>query len=75
MEQLSAYFDKTVLAWLVAVPLIAAFAVLFSPRQSAKFIRNFSVGAMLFEFVLSLHLLRGDFQTAAYQFRSSNSGA
>jgi NADH-quinone oxidoreductase subunit M len=68
MEQLSAYFDKTVLAWLVAVPLIAAFAVLFSPRQAVKFIRNFSVGAMLFEFVLSLHLLRGDFHTAAYQF-------
>jgi NADH-quinone oxidoreductase subunit M len=72
MESLSAYFDKTVLAWLVAVPFLAAFAVLFTPRQSVKFLRNFSVGAMLVEFVISWHLLaRGDYTTAAYQFSAS----
>jgi NADH-quinone oxidoreductase subunit M len=71
MEQISAYFDKSVLAWLVAVPFLSAFAVLFSPRQSVKFLRAFSVATMAFEFIVSLHLLTGDFSTASYQFSAS----
>ena len=58
MDQLIAYFDKTVLTWLVGLPLLGFFFILFTPRQSVKAIRNVSVGVMLFEFLVSLHLLR-----------------
>ena len=36
MDQLSHYFDKTVLSWLVALPFLGALAILFTPRQSRK---------------------------------------
>jgi NADH-quinone oxidoreductase subunit M len=63
------YFDKTVLSWLVALPFIGALAILFLPRQHVQLLRRFSVGVMLLEFLISLHLLQhGDFSTADYQF-------
>lgn len=68
MEALSSYFDVTVLAWLVAVPFLGALAVLFMPRQSVAAVRNVSLAVMLFEFVVSLHLLTGDYTGSSYQF-------
>ena len=68
MDQLIAYFDKTVLTWLVGVPLLGFFFVLFTPRQSVKAIRGVSVGVMLFELLVSLHLLRNDYASADYQY-------
>jgi NADH-quinone oxidoreductase subunit M len=68
MEQLSLYFDKAVLSWLVALPFLGAVALLFLPRQHHNLLRNFSVLVTLVELVVSLHLLTGDFSTADYQF-------
>jgi NADH-quinone oxidoreductase subunit M len=68
MEQLLAYFDKTLLTWLVGLPLLGFFFILFTPRQNLKAIRGVSLGVMLFELLVSGHLLRGDFSTADYQF-------
>jgi NADH-quinone oxidoreductase subunit M len=68
MDQLIAYFDKTVLTWLVGVPLLGFFFILFTPRQNVKAIRNVSVGVMLFELLVSLHLLRNDYVSADYQY-------
>jgi len=71
MEQLSLYFDKTILSWLIGLPFLGTFALLFMPRQSVKLLRGFSVGLMLVEFVLSLHLLTGDYSTSTYQFAAT----
>jgi NADH-quinone oxidoreductase subunit M len=68
MDQLSAYFDKAVLSWLVGLPFLSALAVMFLPRQQHKLLRGFSVLVMLLELVISLHLLTGDYNTAEYQF-------
>ncbi|MBK8172475.1 MAG: NADH-quinone oxidoreductase subunit M [Sandaracinaceae bacterium] len=46
-----------ILTLLVAVPMLGALAILFMPRQNVKLLRNFSVGIMLVEFVVSLALL------------------
>ena len=57
------------LSWLCGLPLLAALAVMFMPRQMAGFIRAFTVGTMLLVFALSLKLLWvGDYSTAAMQF-------
>jgi NADH-quinone oxidoreductase subunit M len=68
IEQLLMYFGKTALSWLVAVPFIGFLAVLFTPRQHVKFLRNFSLGVMLVELLVSLVVLVGDYTTPAYQF-------
>ena len=46
-----------ILSLLIGVPFLGVFVLFFTPRQNVKFIRNFSVGLMLVEFVLSLALL------------------
>ncbi|MDB4990877.1 MAG: NADH-quinone oxidoreductase subunit [Myxococcaceae bacterium] len=71
MDQLSLYFDKTILSWLVGLPFLGCFALLFTPRQSVKTIRALSIGVMLFEFVVSLHLLTGDYSSGTYQYVAS----
>jgi NADH-quinone oxidoreductase subunit M len=71
MDQLSLYFDKTVLSWLVGLPFLGTFALLFTPRQSVKLIRGLSIGFMLLEFVVSLHLLTGDYTSGTYQYTAS----
>jgi NADH-quinone oxidoreductase subunit M len=68
MDSLVTYFDTTVLSWLVAVPFLGALIVMFMPRQKVAAIRNVSVGIMAFELLLSLHVLRGDYASAAYQY-------
>jgi NADH-quinone oxidoreductase subunit M len=68
MDQLSSYFDKALLTWLVGLPFLGAVAILFLPRQQPKLLRGFSVLVMLLELVVSLHLLTGDFSSADYQF-------
>ncbi len=67
-EHLLMYFGKTALSWLVAVPFIGFLAVLFTPRQHVKFLRNFAMTVMGVEFAVSLIVLLGDYSTAAYQF-------
>jgi len=71
IEPLLAYFGKTLLTWLIGLPLLAFFFVLFTPRQNVKAIRAVSVGFMLFELLISLLLLGGDYTTAAYQFTAN----
>ena len=56
------------LTLLCGIPLIAALAVLFLPRQQVGLIRGFTVFVMLAVFVLSLGLLTGDYTTADLQF-------
>jgi NADH-quinone oxidoreductase subunit M len=56
------------LSALCGLPLVAAFLVLFTPRQMAGFIRGFTVFSMIAVFGLSLGLLRGNYNTAAMQF-------
>jgi NADH-quinone oxidoreductase subunit M len=70
-ETVLPYFDKTLLTWLVGVPFLGCFFVLFTPRQSVKLIRNASIGFMLVELLISFLLLNGDYSTAAYQFAVS----
>jgi NADH-quinone oxidoreductase subunit M len=53
---------------IVGLPLLAALAVMFIPRQNVATLRVFTVCAMLADLVLSLGLLRGDYQGASYQF-------
>jgi NADH-quinone oxidoreductase subunit M len=57
-----------VLSLLCALPLFATFVVLFTPRQSVRFIRDFTVFSMAATFLWSLRLLTGDYGTAALQF-------
>jgi NADH-quinone oxidoreductase subunit M len=71
MDALHLYFDKTVLSWLVGLPFLGTFALLFTPRQNVKLIRNLSVGIMLVEFVVSLHLLTGDYTAGTYNYLAS----
>jgi NADH-quinone oxidoreductase subunit M len=71
MEALSSYFDTTVLSWIIAVPFLGALAILFTPRNALGTIRGFSLAVMLFEFVVSLHLLTGDYSGAEYQFAAA----
>ncbi len=71
MDALHLYFDKTVLSWLVGLPFLGTFALLFTPRQNVKLIRNLSVGIMLLEFVVSLHLLTGDYTAGTYNYVAS----
>jgi NADH-quinone oxidoreductase subunit M len=68
MEALSLYFDKTVLTWLVGLPFLGTFMLLFTPRQSVKAIRAIALSVMIVEFVVSLHLLTGDFSAGTYLF-------
>lgn len=68
MEALSSYFDVTVLSWLLAVPFLGALAILFMPRQSVSAVRTVSLAVMVIEFVVSLHLLTGDYTGSSYQF-------
>ena len=56
------------LSILCAAPLLAAFVVLFTPRQMVRSIRGITIASMLGVFGLSLCLLSGDFKTAAMQF-------
>jgi NADH-quinone oxidoreductase subunit M len=53
---------------LLGLPLFAAIAVMFIPRQNAASIRGFTVAAMLLELLFSFGLLEGDYASAAYQF-------
>ena len=46
-----------ILTILILIPLFAGLIVLLTPRQNLNFIRNFSVGAMLLEFLVSLPLI------------------
>ncbi|MFT3923093.1 MAG: NADH-quinone oxidoreductase subunit M [Myxococcales bacterium] len=71
METISSYFDVTVLSWLIAVPFLGALAILFTPRQSVGAIRGISLAVMLLEFVISLHVLTGDYTGSAYQFSAA----
>jgi NADH-quinone oxidoreductase subunit M len=71
MDQLTLYFDKTILTWLVGLPFLGVFALLFTPRQNVKAIRAMSIGFMLLEFFVSLHLLTGDYTSGAYQYVAS----
>ena len=57
MGTISSYFDVTVLSWLIAVPVLGALAVMFTPRQNAGAIRSISFAVMVLEFAISLHLL------------------
>jgi NADH-quinone oxidoreductase subunit M len=57
-----------VLSVLCALPLSAAGVVLFSPRQMTRWIRGFTLAAMLITFAWSLLLLRGNYATASMQF-------
>src|SRR4051812_29566114 len=68
MDALSLYFDKTVLTWLVGLPFLGTSMLLFTPRQSVKAIRAIAIGVMILEFVVSLHLLTGDFTSGTYLF-------
>jgi NADH-quinone oxidoreductase subunit M len=56
------------LSVLCALPLLAALAVLFMPRQSVRAVRRFTVGVMVVEFLASLLLIGGNYSTAAMQF-------
>ena len=71
MEAISSYFDVTVLSWLIAVPVLGALAVLFTPRQNVSAIRSLSFAVMALEFVISLHVLTGDYSEASYQFAAA----
>ena len=71
MEAISSYFDVTVLSWLIAVPFLGALAVLFTPRQNVSAIRSLSFAVMVLEFVISLHVLTGDYSEGAYQFTAA----
>ncbi|HVU80512.1 MAG TPA: NADH-quinone oxidoreductase subunit M, partial [Rhodanobacteraceae bacterium] len=56
------------LSLICGLPIVAAFVVLFTPRQMAGFIRGFTVLMMVAVFLISLRLLGGDYTTAAMQF-------
>ncbi len=71
MEALSLYFDKTILSWLIAVPFLGSFALLFTPRQNVRALRGIAMGTMLFELLVSLHLLTGDYSSGTYQYLAS----
>jgi NADH-quinone oxidoreductase subunit M len=71
LEQIVRYFDTTVLSWLLALPVLGALGLLLLPRRSPR-ARVVAVGVMLLEFVLSLHLLRGDYSTAGYRYLESH---
>jgi NADH-quinone oxidoreductase subunit M len=71
LEQVAPYFDKTLLSWLLGLPFLGTFALLFMPRQAVQAIRSVSVGLMLAEFALSLRLLSGDYGASAHQFAIS----
>ena len=58
-----------VLSWLLAVPAIAAFVILWLPRSWENAIRRFSIIAMLVELLLSLRLVFvADYSGAGYNF-------
>ena len=61
-------FAEHLLTVLLAVPLLGAVALLFTPRQWPNVVRRLSVGVMLVEFGLSLALLSGDYSQAGYRF-------
>ncbi len=61
-------FDAHLLTVLVAVPLLGALAILFTPRQWPQTVRRLSVGVMVVEFGLSLALLSGGYEQAGYHF-------
>ena len=60
--------SQHLLSILIGLPLLAAFVVMFTPRQMVGFIRSFTVFAMIVEFVISLYLFGGDYTSAAMQF-------
>ena len=60
--------SQHLLSTLLGLPLLAAFVVLFTPRQMVGFIRAFTVFSMLVVFGLSFGLLEGNFGSAAMQF-------
>ncbi|HET6337875.1 MAG TPA: NADH-quinone oxidoreductase subunit M [Polyangiales bacterium] len=60
--------SQHLLSTLLGLPLLAAFVVLFTPRQMVGFIRAFTVLSMVVVFGLSLGLLEGNFGSAAMQF-------
>ncbi len=60
--------SEHLLSLLLLVPFVGALVIAFMPRQWVTAIRNVSVGIMLFEFILSLSVLKGDYTGAAYQF-------
>jgi NADH-quinone oxidoreductase subunit M len=59
------------LSALVGLPLLAGVACMFMPRQNVAVLRGFTVAVMLVTFVVSLVLLEGNYQSAAYQFLHS----
>ena len=56
------------LSLICGLPLLAAIALLFAPRQMVGFIRTFTVLMMVVVFGLSLRLLGGDYSGYAMQF-------
>ncbi len=65
---MTVWTETHLLTILLAVPLLGAFLVLFTPRQSVEMIRRGSVALMSLEFALSLLLLKGWTANAGYQF-------
>ncbi len=63
-----ALFGEHLLTVLLAVPLLGALAVLFTPRQWPNTVRRLSVAVMVLEFALSLALLSADYGHAGYHF-------
>ena len=56
-----------IVTWLLAIPLLGALAVLAIPRARTGVIKNFAIGVMLIEFVLSLRLFWADYSTPGYR--------
>ncbi len=51
------FLQPHLLSTLIFLPLFGALILLFAPRQYTRFVRRFSVGVMVVEFILSLLLL------------------
>ncbi|MCS6797722.1 MAG: NADH-quinone oxidoreductase subunit M [Myxococcota bacterium] len=60
--------SERLLTVLVALPLLGAAVVLFTPRQAVRAVRWLANGFMLATFALSLKLLDGDYATGQMQF-------
>jgi NADH-quinone oxidoreductase subunit M len=60
--------SEHLLSLLVGLPLFAAIAVMFLPRQAVATVRGFTVAAMVAVFLLSLRLLTADYGAAGFQF-------
>ncbi len=50
--------SASLLSWLIALPILGAIAILFTPRQAVQTLRGMTLGIMLATLALSLPLLR-----------------